>query len=266
MTRSKAAVAGDDEFDFRVSLAWERLVVQRDYHLLAFLKRSSPDELREGLEKLKKMIREQGATSHLDKLCSLGCNRGDLLWLLHPFSNEPIFKDGGSSNKPGIGSIEVLFGISSKKLRRLIKKLNELATQVERVNEQPEFGALLGTPPLYPAWRLPRTLRTYAKLLRYGARYFASNSDIFHNIAKARLTSYIGSRSISRTKLKTKNFHDEEIAALISAMSGDEDLRYDATAHRVWRKKHYGRLYLLDRNLDSHDPLTLLDSALPSES
>jgi hypothetical protein len=265
VTKSKAAVAGDDEFDPRVPLAWEKLLVQLDNELLSSLKRNSPDEFRAGLQKLERKIGAEGATVYLDKLCSVGCDRRDLLWLLHPLSKEPIFKDVGSSNKPGIGSIEGLFGISSKDLRRLIKKINELAAQLESVNEQPEFAALLGTHPLYPAWRLPRTLRTYAKLLNYGARHFAANSHIFHNIAKARLTSYIESRS-AEPSLERTNYHDEEIATLISAVWGDADLHYDATAHRVWRDKHYRRLRALDPDLDIYGPITHSDSALPSES
>jgi len=252
VTTYKAAIAGDDEFDPRVSLAWEKLLVQRDYERLSSLKRSNPDELREGLEKLEKVIREEGALGHLDKLRLVKRDRRVLLWLLHPFSNESIFRNVASSNKPGIGSIKALFGVSSKELRRLIKKLNELAIQIETVNEQSEFSDLLGTGPLYPAWRLPRTLRTYSRLLRYGARHFAANSDIFHNVAKARLTSFVTSRSKRKTKRGATNFHDEEIAALISAASRDGNLHYDATAHRVWRKKHYRRLYILDPNLDSH--------------
>jgi hypothetical protein len=264
VTRSKAAVEGDDEFDPRVPLAWEKLLVKLDYELLSSLKRNRPDQLRAGLQELERKIGAEGATIYLDKLCSVGCDRRDLMWLLHPFSKEPNFKDAGSF-KPGIGSIKSLFGISSKDLRRLINKINELATQIESVNEQPEFGALLGTRPLYPAWRLPRTLRTYVKLLQYGARHFAANSHIFHNIAKARLTSYVESRS-AEPRLKRTNYHDEEIAALISAVSGDADLHYDATAHRVWRDKHYRRLCALDPDLDIYGPLTRSDSALPSES
>ena len=47
MKTSKAAIA-DDEFDPRVSLAWESLLVQRDYDLLWSLKRSKPEKLRGG--------------------------------------------------------------------------------------------------------------------------------------------------------------------------------------------------------------------------
>jgi hypothetical protein len=262
VAKSKAAVAGDDEFDPRVPLAWERLLVQRDYDLLSSLK-GRPEVLRTGLVKLENIIHEEGASSVLEALCSLRCDRGDLLWLLHPFSTEVIFKDSAWSNKPGIGSLKALFGISPKKLQKLIKKLNELATQIEPLNEQSEFADLLATRPLHAARRLPRTLRTYARLLGYGAKYLAANSDIFYNIAKARLTSYVESRShrgdvdttSRRHRYDNLYFHDEEIARLISAALRDMNLCYDANAHRVWRRKHYRRLYLIDAKLESYGPL-----------
>ena len=236
-----------DEFDPRISLSLEKVLVQMDYSVLLSLLRDSPDELKKGLEKLEKVVHQHGAVSNLDALCAARCERRALLWLLHPFSREPIFADARWSIEKGPRSIKTLFGITSKELKDLTKHLDEIAGQIQIVNDQAEFGSLLIlSKPIYPAWRLPRTLRTYAKLLRYAARHFAGNSHIYRNIAKARLTAYVKSRLPD-----PEAWRDEDIANLISAVSDEEN--YDATSHRMWRTKHYRRLSVLDPNVELHE-------------
>jgi hypothetical protein len=179
------------EFDPRVSLALEKILVERDYFVLASLFRDDPKRLEESLKKLEKMIAANHATESLDKLCAY-CDRRALLWLLHPFSRGRVFKDALWSNNPGAGSIRDLLGMTARKLGCLTKKLNEVATLLDTVNEQAEFSSLLKlSKELYPVWRLPRTLRTCTRVLQYAAKHFAGNTHIYQTIAKARLTSYV---------------------------------------------------------------------------
>jgi hypothetical protein len=264
------AIKADDQFDPRVSLAPERVLVDLDYRVLLSLLKDSPDKLRQGLEELERMIRKSGAVSYLDRLCAANCDRRALLWLLHPFVPEPVFKIARWSSKRGAGPADVFLGITSKERKKLINKLSEVATQVEIVNAQPQFGSLLMlSRSLYPTSRLPRTLRTYAKLLRYAARYFAGNSHIYDSVAKARLTTYVQTgigRSDLVPKMRSRQFHDEEIAGLISSVSNDQDCRYDGTAHRMWRRKHYHRLNMLDPDVKIHGLFTASNIALASLS
>src|SRR6266849_2310834 len=115
VSKRKAAKM-DDEFDPRVPLALEKVLVMVDYSVLLSLLKDNPAKLRKGLEELERIIREQGAASDLDKLCAANCDRRALLWLLHPFSKEPIFGDARWSNKPGPESIKAFFGITSSEL------------------------------------------------------------------------------------------------------------------------------------------------------
>jgi hypothetical protein len=108
--------------------------------------------------------------------------------------------------------------------------------------------------PLYPAGRLPQTLRTCARVFQYAAKHFAGNAHIYDSIAKARLTSYVLTKVESSythpRKRMRREFHDKQIAYLISAVSGDKDSSYDDHAHGIWRRKHYPRLSPLDPEID----------------
>jgi hypothetical protein len=233
--------------------------------------RHDPEKLREGLEKLKKTIADNGAADCLNDLCAAQCDRRALLWLLRPFSRAQIFKDKLWSEKPSPGSMEAFFGLTSKKLDALTKELNAVATQLDVVKGQVEFSSLVMlSKPLYPVWRLPQTLRTCAKLFQDASKHFAGNAHIYDSIAKARLTSYVlatveSSYSYTQPrKRKRREFHDQQVAYLISAVSGDKDFSYDSSAHRVWRQKHYQRLSMLDPDVEQKLPGLI--SVLPSNS
>jgi hypothetical protein len=249
----------EDEYDPRVPLSLERVLVGLDYFVLSSLSKDSPDELRNGLKTLEELVREHEAVKYLNSLCEANCDRRAVLWLLHPFLAKPIFPDTRWSKTRGYGSTKAFFGIGSKELDILCRRIEEIAASLRIVIDRPEFGSLLMLDKqLYPVWRLPRTLRTCSKIMRYGARHFAGNSHIYNNIAKARLTTYVKARAIKRHR-----WHDEEVANLISSVSNDEN--YDATAHRMWRNKHYRRLRMLDPKLEFHE-LFPPDPTLPNAS
>jgi len=215
----------------------ERALIVHDYQLRQHL---TDEEMREGLSCLEKKIRDCRATKELKTLCDDKCDRILLLWLLHWLSKEPVF--AAFKNwlyKPGLRTVAQLFGITTKKLRKLVAKMKDTATQVEKINRRFEFGILLLNEPLTQLQNLPSHLRLYAKLLQDGAQYFGRGSAIYHNIAKARLTTYV--------RISTGSFHDKEVSALIAAVSDNEN--YDETSHRQWRKKHYERLKLVDPDL-----------------
>lgn len=246
-------------FDPRIPLALERAIVKCDYDVLSFMVREDPDRLREGFKKLKTTIAENGATDCLEDLCDARCDRSTLLWLLRPFSRGQIFKDQLWPEKPGPGSIEAFFGLSSKKLDSLTKELTAVAGQLDIVREQVEFSRLLMVSKEFnPVGRLPKTLRTCASLFQYAAKHFAGNAHIYDSIAKARLTSYVlatvESSYTPPRKRKRREFHDQQIAYLISAVLGDKDLSYDDAAHRIWRQKHYQRLRMLDPDVGQRLP------------
>jgi hypothetical protein len=253
--KKRTTAVAVDKFDPRVPLALERVIIERDYYVLSSMLRDDPERLRQGLDKLEKIVADNGAADCLDNLCATHCDRRALLWLLHPFSREPVFREALWSEKPGPGSMKAFFGLNPKKLGSLMEELRAVASQLDGVNGQVEFSSLLMlNKQFYPVVRLPQTLRTCARLLQYAAEHFAGNSHIYHNIAKARLTSYVlakveGSLSGPRRK-RRREFHDGAIATLISAVSGDEDCRYDSAAHRMWRRKHYQRLSMLDPDVD----------------
>jgi hypothetical protein len=258
-----------NEFDPRVPLALEREVVSNDYAVLSSMLKDDPKALRDGLSKLEKQVADHSATDYLNKLCASSCDQRALLWLLHPFSRPRLFADALWSSSPGPGSIESLLGLGSEELHRLTKRMTEVASQLDRVNEQNEFSALLmKSKALCPVYLLPRTLRTGARIMQYAAKHFAGNSHIYDNIAKARLTSYVlakieSSYSSPRRK-KHREYHDEDIAGLISAVSGDKYSHYDSVAHRMWRGKHYRRLAMLDPEIEQK--LLGLISTLPESS
>lgn len=253
--RKRKTAQANQEFDPRIPLSLERVIVDRDYAVLSSMCQDYPGTLDAGLGELERMIAASHATDCLDKLCSDHCDRRALLWLLHPFSRAPVFKNALWSEKPGPGSVEELLGLTSKELEMLINNLNADACKLDIVNSQADFSALLMlNRQLYPVARLPQTLRTCIRVLEYAARHFADHAHIYDNIAKARLTSYVlakveGSLPGPRRKQR-REFHDGEIATLISAVSGDEDCRYDSADHRMWRRKHYQRLRMLDPNVD----------------
>jgi hypothetical protein len=218
------------------SLLLERSLVKIDAQ---FCQHLSDEVLAEGFSRLKDKIKEGVAAKGLETLCAANCDVQRLLWLLHWLSKEPVFPIfRGWAYKPGVRNVEGLFGMTSKKLRRLVTQINAVAAKVERVNRKFEFGVLLLAEPINALQRLPDFLRVYAKLLQDGARHFGRRSDVYHNIAKARLTAYV--------KFRSGRFHDKEIAALISAVSGNV---YDETDHRTWRRKHYRRLMLVDASV-----------------
>jgi len=180
--------AMDGEFDPRVPLTLEKALVRYDYAMLSSMLKDDPEALRNGLDKLKKQVGDHGATDSLNKLCPSSCDRRALLWLLHPFSRPRVFAEALWSSGPGPGSIESLRGLGSEELRSLTKKMYEVASQLDGVNGQAEFSALLMlSKELYPVYRLPRTLRTGARVMQYAAKHFAGNTHIYDNIAKARL-------------------------------------------------------------------------------
>jgi hypothetical protein len=256
-------------FDPRIPLALERVIVERDYAVLSSMVRDNPERLREGLKKLETTIVDNGATDCLNDLCNAHCDRWALLWLLHPFSRNRIFKNALWSEAPGPGSMEAFFGLTSKKMNRLTKELNAVASQLDIVKAQAEFSSLLVlSKSLYPVWRLPQTLRTCAKLLQDSSKNFAGNAHIYDSIAKARLTSYvlatIESSYTQPRRRKRREFHDQQIAHLISAVSGDKDFSYDSFGHCGWRQKHYGRLRMLDPDVEQRLPGLI--SALRSNS
>jgi hypothetical protein len=216
------------------SLLLERALIEIDYRVCQQL---SHEELTEGLSRLQRKINEGLATKDLQTLCNAKCDRVFLLWLLHWFSNEPIFPLLKNwVYKPGVRTAKQMFGITSKQLRKLVSEMNDIAMQVEKVNRRFEFGILMSVEHLWPLLSLQRFLRLYSKLLQDGARHFGRGSDGYHNIAKGRLTTYV--------RIQTGKFHDKEVAALISAVSGNE--KYDETSHRRWRGKHYERLKTVD--------------------
>jgi hypothetical protein len=233
-----------ENFDPRISLILERLIIRRDNELRSRLLQHVPDQLREGLGRIDSMIHENGAAEDLDKLCTANCDRNILLWLLHPLSSKPVFPKIQPAS-PLAGSVEDLFGLKSKGFNRFLSSLDALAKQIECLNEQTIFDGLFTGPWLH-AGRLPRTLREYARLLRYAVRHFAGHAQGYHNVAKARLTSYVLSCHPVSGRSERQNWHDSEISSLITAVSGKD---YDAVAHRVWRKDHYQRLKLLDPDL-----------------
>jgi hypothetical protein len=257
-----------DEFDPRVPLALERALVRHDYAVLWAIIKDDPERLRDGLEKLAKTVADNGATDCLDVLCDAHCDRWALLWLLHPFSRGRVFGNVLWSNKSGPSSIEILFGMTSKDLKKLLKKLKEVTSQLDIVDKQVEFSSLLKVSrELYPVSRLPKTLRTCAGVLQYAAKHFAGNAHIYDNIAKARLTSYVQATVESSythpRKRKRREFHDQQIAYLISAVSGDKDFSYDVAAHRGWRRKHYQRLRMLDPDIDQKLPRLIIPALEP---
>jgi hypothetical protein len=262
--------AGANEFDPRISLALERILVEHDYAVLSSMRKDDAEGLSDGLNELEQMITENGATDRMDELREAHCNRWALLWLLHPFSRGRVFKDALWSNKPGAGSIKAFFGLTSRDLERLTRNLNEVASQLDIVNGKIEFSSLLMMDrQLYPVRRLPRTLRLCAGLFLHAAQYFARSSHIYDNIAKARLTSYVltkieGGYVRPRRRMR-REFRDEAIATLISAVSGDKECRYDSTAHRMWRQKHYARLRTLDPDVEQRLQLHLETLRFPAK-
>ena len=120
--KKRRADGTNEEFEARISLAPERILVRLDYHALSSLLKDSPEELCRGLEELERTIQD-GNINHLDTLCEKGCDRRAVLWLLHPFSAKPIFRNARWSNERGAGPAHVFLGITSKLQKRLVKKL-----------------------------------------------------------------------------------------------------------------------------------------------
>jgi hypothetical protein len=142
----------------------------------------------------------------------------------------------------------------------------EVASQLHSVNGRAEFSALLMlSHDLHPVYQLPRTLRTGARVLQSAAKHFGGNTHIYDSIAKARLTSFVLAKiesSYARPRRKKRReYRDEDVANLISTVSGDKYASYDSVAHRMWRRKHYQRLAVLDPHVDQ--TLPSLISALP---
>ena len=261
--------AVDDEFDPRAPLALEKVLVRNDYAVLSSMLKDDPKTLCKGLDELDEKIANHMATGSLDKLCPSSCDRRALLWLLHPFSRPRIFAKALWSNRSGPGSTESFIGLTSQELHDLTKKMNEVASQLDRVNGQAEFSALLlMSRELYRVYRLPRTLRTGARVMQYAAKHFAGNTHIYESIAMARLTSFVLAKiESSYTKprrKKRREYREEDVASLISAVWDDKHSSYDSTAHRMWRRKHYERLEMLDPDIDQRLPNLM--ARLPEDS
>ena len=168
--------AVDGEFDPRVPLALERVLVEHDYAVLSSMVKDDPETLRKGLERLEKEIANHSATDSLNKLCPNSCDRRALLWFLHPFSRPRVFAEALWSSGPGPGSTDSLLGLTSEELHDVTKTMNQVALQLDRVNGQAEFSALLMmSRELYPIYRLPRTLRTGARVMQYAANFLRNS-------------------------------------------------------------------------------------------
>jgi hypothetical protein len=235
-----------------VTTSLEQSLVEGDYALLSVLREYSPDQLRLGMGRLESLITNWGADKDLEDLCLANCAREEILWLLHWFPKKAIFhSNDGWLDKPGVKTTKALLGLTPGQLRGFVSHLNKIAIRIELVNHKFEFGVLLATSKqLFPLWHLQRLVRAYAALLQDAARHFAGGSHIYHNVAKARLTTYV--------LHKTGDYHDKEVAALISSVSEDAKFHYDDTAHRMWRKKHYQRLRMIDPLLLKHGPMAEL--------
>ena len=242
VAKSKGGIT--EEFDPRISLIVERMIIRRDYELRSHLLRHDPAELKAGLRRVEGMMKTKIAVADLDKLCLANCDWDFLLWLLYPLSSKSVFPKVQSASQL-VGSLEDIFGLTSRDFSRLLSSLDALGKQIECLNERAIFDSLFSGPWRH-AGRLPRTLREYARLLQYAAQHFAGNAQGYDNVAKARLTSYVLACHPASGRSERQNWHDSEISSLISEVSGKE---YDAVAHRMWRRKHYQRLKLLDPDL-----------------
>jgi hypothetical protein len=228
--KSDVTIINDDTF----SLLIERALLTVDLSALKVLWEDHRSEVEEGLLTIETLIRDDCGTKFLDNLVTAGCNKDVLLWLLHPFSRKPVFHLlEGTFYTEGPRNSEALFKRNPTQIKKLLKRVEAFATEIETLNLDFEFNYLLpcGGPELKQFWELPDTVRNYAKFISHTARNYGRGSDRIYNIRKAQLTSYV--------KNETSRFHDKEIAALIGAMLGEP---YDAINHTVWRRKHYDSL------------------------
>lgn len=224
----------------------EQALVWVDFASLKALDHLDRKECEKGLAMIEEAIERGSEKSSLVALCSAGCQKEYLLWLLHSLSPQPVFPTlDGVFYTPGPRKAEALFKQKSVDFRKHLEQIKKVADKIEWLNLNFEFGYLLpiGGEELRTFWKLPATMRDYAKLMDYVLRHFGHGSEGLHSLAKARLTFYVMHR--------TGRFHDKEVAGLIGAVRKHD---YNESQHRRWRTKHYNRFAKLWQLLGAVPP------------
>jgi hypothetical protein len=173
-------------------------------------------------------VEKNRQTDALDFLCNQRCPRRDLLYLL------------GMCENRGVTNSLKMTGHDSEELRKTLRELRECATSVLRINGHAvreewggtEFGKFLEMAKVKRSaiadfLELTISLREYASLVEHAARYLGGKSDFYLRLAKALLAGFVHQQ--------TNEYHDPEVAKLLSVMLGPE---YGEVEHRVWRSNY----------------------------
>ncbi|MFY9585276.1 MAG: hypothetical protein WAR21_12380 [Candidatus Acidiferrales bacterium] len=168
------------------------------------------------LARLDREIQEDGAIRRcLEKLCSAGCNRQELLWLLATCSEEPT---------PEPDRLVQLLGLDHRQLRATVKGLREWAHRIERINQAP-LAAVLQVAGIREVFDVPPLLRKYAALLEFLADV---TWRTYWTVAKKSLIFYV--------KKRTKHYHDKMVAELLATATTRDN--YSENLHRAWRRRN----------------------------
>jgi hypothetical protein len=164
---------------------------------------------------IKQRLGENDGLGDFEKLCELGAESHELLWLLR-----------SCEGLPGCKSAAELFGWSAKELNKSLFVMEHAASVIEKMQRHP-FG-LLARNASVDGKELYKSLRSYLALARAAQGDFGRGSYWFLNVAKARLVIHVSH------KIKG-HFRDKEVSGLIAAMT---DTAYNAAAQSQWRHTH----------------------------
>ena len=167
-------------------------------------------------------IQEHNALGDLQRLVKWGCRESAIMGILWGLQTGFPYRD----------NLTKWAGMDAKKLKELARDARDCATRLQIVNSH-HLGYVMGQGEVGSLFRsLPTLLTGYAKVLEREAREGGPKRHTVRQTNKAMLVQYV-----SET---TGQPHDEEVSALIAAVTGEQ---YTTDAHRVWRHSSFKPLW-----------------------
>jgi len=190
---------------------------------------------------VKRRLGTNEGLGDFERLCELGAESHELLWLLR-----------GCEGLSGFTPATKLFGWSAVELRKGLSAIEHAASVIEKMQCHP-FGFLARHASSVHSSSLDKSLRSYLALARAAQNDFGHGSQWFLNIAKARLVIHVFHRTRG-------DWRDREVSGLIAAMTNSD---YNAAAQSQWRHKHEDLIG--DHSLDPYTTMGDLGASASSK-
>lgn len=143
-------------------------------------------------------------------------------------------------------------GLTQRRLKATTRRIRSVAEQIREINRNGLGLELIPPSRVNSLSRLPEMLLAYTAVLeRHPLAHLGRNATL--HLLKFEITHHV--------KTSAKRFHDEEVAAVISAMLPSDprgrrrQSTYDALSHKQWRSDHYDAILSNMRKVSNCDKI-----------